>query len=404
MPRTATAPADDEGGEQPENTRRSRDEQADALDQIDSIIADIQGDGGKVLVYRTQGGRDVWLGTVSATEFSLEWLAENHGGGDYRLRFKVGNSFAGCKTVALDPNIKPKAAPAEAAPVPAQNAALEKILERLERLEKPRADWTPEKITAIAGACGSIVGAIAQLLPKQGQRENINDILLAAVLKDRRQDNVNDPLRTLETYERLKAHFGDAMKDEDKDDWLSVIREVTPQIIGALAQRRAAAPAPASVVAMPPHFNGNGKKELPAGTKPDAQAVDAATAPATASPAGEASNPPATSPAVPPSAQDKMTATLSMTLLAGEAGADVDSFADLLDNSLTGSEFEQLCGVLEMDGWFDVLFAGNTRAEAIRPWLTKLRDSILSPPDDEAEDAPAAQAGKKRKPETKVRA
>jgi hypothetical protein len=71
-------------------------------------IADRIGPHVRLKIARTGPGGGRYLTTVRAEYFSLDWLMESFGGGDYHVRAFDGRQYVQSFRIYLDPTVPPK--------------------------------------------------------------------------------------------------------------------------------------------------------------------------------------------------------------------------------------------------------------------------------------------------------
>ena len=67
-------------------------------------------------------------------------------------------------------------------------------------------------------------------------------------------------------------------------------------------------------------------------------------------------------------------------------GAFIDSYLDILNDSLDDEGHEMLVYMLQRDDWISTLFNDNPDVVANRVWFERLREAILNPDDEDTAD------------------
>jgi hypothetical protein len=67
---------------------------------------------------------------------------------------------------------------------------------------------------------------------------------------------------------------------------------------------------------------------------------------------------------------------------AARKGAFIDSYLDILNDSLDDEGHEMLVYMLQREDWISTLFNGNPDVVANRQWFEQLREAILTPEDE----------------------
>lgn len=109
------------------------DEEDDDDVALHQFIGSLEGDAGvAVTVYRVRPNKPLaYLFKCGATDFSLDKLRDDHGGGDFRVRAYRGRALIANKAITVEPPLPPKAALPVATPMGAYTQPnIEAILER----------------------------------------------------------------------------------------------------------------------------------------------------------------------------------------------------------------------------------------------------------------------------------
>jgi hypothetical protein len=84
---------------------------------------------------------------------------------------------------------------------------------------------------------------------------------------------------------------------------------------------------------------------------------------------------------------------------AAKKGAFIDSYLDILNDSLDDEGHEMLVYMLHRDDWISTLFNGNPDVVANRQWFEQLREAILTPEDESTDTAGEATPEPVKEPE-----
>ena len=157
-----------------------------------------------------------------------------------------------------------------------------------------------------------------------------------------------------ETVKLTKELMGPPQPEkEEKDDMLERLMTVGAPLLGAF-MNRGQAPQP----------------------QPQARPV---------APAAPAALPPTQEQLAQAKAQDllnKLRFVTPVLVRAARKGAYLDSYLDILDDSLDDEGYEMLTFMLQRDDWITTLFADNPDVIANRKWFDGLREAILNPDED----------------------
>lgn len=158
----------------------------------DTMLDELGDDVEKIILWKRQAGRLVYVGTLEADEFSLDYVARQWGGGRYLGRLRGASGFLKNRSRAfyIDETIKPEPTPV-ASPAGAQAALVEKLLDKL--TDRAQADGrNPMEIAASLGQVAAtqmqtMMTAMLPLIERitsggGGKGAQANDILEAVQL------------------------------------------------------------------------------------------------------------------------------------------------------------------------------------------------------------------------------
>jgi len=74
---------------------------------------------------------------------------------------------------------------------------------------------------------------------------------------------------------------------------------------------------------------------------------------------------------------------IPLLVSAAKKGADVVTYYNLLCDVVTEDQLNELCNILESENWIEVLFDNAPDVIANKPWFETLRKEILTPEDDD---------------------
>ena len=157
-----------------------------------------------------------------------------------------------------------------------------------------------------------------------------------------------------ENVKLVKELMGNAPEKEEKDDMLEKMMTIGAPLIGAFMSRgQPQQPQPQPVRVNPVQ---------PVQTLPPTQEQLAQS-----------------------KAQDllgKLRFVTPILVRAARKGAFIDSYLDILNDSLDDEGHEMLVYMLQRDDWISTLFNGNPDVVANRQWFEQLREAILTPEDE----------------------
>lgn len=186
-------------------------------ESVSAVMDELGDDVVRVVLFRTRtGGRQVYVGTIDADEFSLDAIARQYGGGRYlaRLRGETGFLPNRSRTFYIDEGLKPEP-------------------ERVGGHDGGRDTLTEKLIDRLAGGGGKdpmeIAAALGQVAATQSQTMMTAMLSmlapLLAKLTETKQTPASDVLAAVEVGMQLGG------RDEG---YLPVIREFGPPIVNAL--------------------------------------------------------------------------------------------------------------------------------------------------------------------------
>jgi hypothetical protein len=77
---------------------------------------------------------------------------------------------------------------------------------------------------------------------------------------------------------------------------------------------------------------------------------------------------------------------------AAKRNSPIESYLDILDDTLDEEGFQLLTLFLEREDWVTTLFSDDDGVKANLSWFENFREMILNPSDDEGEETPKDQA------------
>lgn len=184
-------------------------------DELQAVLAELDSAaGGKVKVERkrTSDGRLEFVAKVEASLFSLEWLQEEHGGGEYRVTvMDAANRYKGSKTLLVSQPLKPAKPVAAAAP-----DGLEKLAAAIQE---------QQKVLTMLLLRGGAPGAAAPVDPEAMRRALLQDLVTMKQLFGDRGSSALDPSSLLELV-KTGVELARDSGGGDGDSWARVVEKL----------------------------------------------------------------------------------------------------------------------------------------------------------------------------------
>lgn len=188
---------------------------------LGTVLAELGEDVTRVVLYRRAGNQpQKYVGSLDASECTLDEIARRFGGGKYLARFASTRGFLGARTFYIDESIKPAASgsPVEVGtytPLQMMERMVDKLADRLDRIQAaPQKD--PVELAV------SLIGALAPVFAKTAGGGG------------------SDPLEAI----RLGVELAEGRAPSD-GGYLPVIREIGVPLVRALDRMSGVRPNPA---------------------------------------------------------------------------------------------------------------------------------------------------------------
>ena len=329
---------------------------------------------GKTTLYRlpADGKKRVYVTTVLNSSFSTQWLAENYGGGNYEVCIRDSSGAVRFREkVDIDASVRPIATPS----VPATNGNGNGQTMDLQKLLMATTGNKQDGLELIKGM-SMIIAAAAPIVQAFANRPtaaptSVSDAILLKLLDDKtsKQQSTLEILEIAERLADLKTGKRASLSDEEEGGG-SMLEKVISAAAGGFASKMmgGGAPAlpeahsgalPANVVALNPAGAEHGKAAAP-GSSPGKEPA--------------------------PAGQSSMTFILEMILRGAERKGDPVSYVNVLEDLFEPADLDMLKAALRSPEWFNQIFpATDKRWIEARPWLSELRDELLTPAEDKNE-------------------
>ena len=339
------------------------DEEKDDISKLQSLLKELDMSGGVARIFRQRPGQAdyPYLSEMPIDAFSLENLKRIFGGGKYLVRFAAkGGRYVRSIRFAIDNCFKGEmdTVPAAAAPVQQQNdnsALLAFMMQQQQNQQQSQQAMMTLMITMMTESQKSMAGVMAAALggksPSEPSSKFIEVMMPMLTESMKPRGGIQE---WAETVKLTKELMGPPQPEkEEKDDMLERLMTVGAPLLGAF-MNRGQAPQP----------------------QPQARPV---------APAAPAALPPTQEQLAQAKAQDllnKLRFVTPVLVRAARKGAYLDSYLDILDDSLDDEGYEMLTFMLQRDDWITTLFADNPDVIANRKWFDGLREAILNPDED----------------------
>jgi hypothetical protein len=350
------------------------DEEKDDISKLQSLLKELDMSGGVARIFRQRPGQAdyPYLSEMPIDAFSLENLKRIFGGGKYLVRFAAkGGRYVRSIRFAIDNCFKGEMdiVPAATAPVQqndSNNTMLAFMMQQQQAQQQQQQNMMTLMMTMMTESQKSMAGVMVAAMGGKPQSEPSSKFIevmmpmLTESMKPR-----GGMAEFAETVKLTKELMGPAQPEkEEKDDMLERLMTVGAPILGAFMNRGNSAPPPQAmrpvVPAHPP--------ALPPTQEQLAQAK----------------------------AQDllgKLRFVTPILVRAARKSAFIDSYLDILDDSLDDEGYDMLVFMLQRDDWITTLFNNNPDVIANRLWFDRLREAILTPDEDTDAAGEAPQPG-----------
>jgi hypothetical protein len=371
-----------------------RDDTHDDVDRIQQLLKELDLTGGVARVFRQRPGRTEYdyEGEIPVDSFSLETIKRVYGGGRYQIKLTAKNGkYVRQVKVSVDPRHKgeiEKSMDSTMSAAPGSNNDLVAFLLKAQQDQQDRAMQSQQQMmTLMVTMLTESQKATATMMAAAFQREPVNvtpqepasrlievmtPFLLQQMQSPRPTSSLAELVENLKVVKELAA--GEPPREEKEEDMLEKVVKIGAPLIGAFMSRGQPMPQ------VPP------------------QMIQRPTIPQ------QASTPPST----PPSATDdaakaaveaKMRSLLGQLRMvtpilvrAAKRNSPIESYLDILDDTLDEEGFQLLTLFLEREDWVTTLFSDDDGVKANLSWFENFREMILNPSDDEGEETPKDQA------------
>ncbi len=338
------------------------DEEKDDISKLQSLLKELDMSGGVARIFRQRPGQAdyPYLSEMPIDAFSLENLKRIFGGGKYLVRFAAkGGRYVRSIRFAIDNCFKGEmdiVPPTTAAPAQnndSTNALLAFMMQQQQAQQQQQQNMMTLMMTMMTESQKSMAGVMVAAMggkPSQEPASKFIDVMMPLLTENMKPRGGIAELA--ETVKLTKELMGSPQPEkEEKDDMLERLMTVGAPLIGAFMNRNQPQPPPQPRPVAP---------ATPAALPTPEQAAQA-------------------------KAQDllnKLRFTTPILVRAAKKNAYIDSYLDILDDSLDDEGYEMLVYALKRDDWISTLFNDNPEVIANRQWFENLREAIVNPDED----------------------
>jgi len=349
------------------------DEEKDDISKLQSLLKELDMSGGVARIFRQRPGQAdyPYLSEMPIDAFSLENLKRIFGGGKYLVRFAAkGGRYVRSIRFAIDNcfkgemDIVPASAPVQQNSD--NNTMLAFMMQQQQAQQQQQQNMMTLMMTMMTESQKSMAGVMVAAMGGKPQSEPSSKFIevmmpmLTESMKPR-----GGMAEFAETVKLTKELMGPAQPEkEEKDDMLERLMTVGAPLLGAFMNRGNNAPPQQAMRPVVP----SQPTALPPTQEQLAQAK----------------------------AQDllgKLRFVTPILVRAAKKNAFIDSYLDILDDSLDDEGYDMLVFMLQRDDWISTLFNNNPDVIANRQWFDSFREAILTPDEDADAAGEAPQPG-----------
>ena len=352
-------------------------EEQDDVQKIQSIVKELDLAGGIARIFRQRPGQAKYeyTGEMPADGFQLESVKRYYGGGDYMIRFAAkGGRYVRQIRFSIDPRIKGEIDKAMEVPVAVQNnsgseqtqSLIAFMMQQQQSQQQQSQNMMTLMITMMTESQKSMAGVIAAAIggkPAPEPSSRFIEVMMPMIAEGMKpRGGISE---VAETMKLAKELMGPPQEKEDKDDMLDKIMTVGAPILGALMSR------------------GNNQSQA---AIPVQRVSPVAPAPALPTPEQVAN-------AKAQALLSQLRMVTPILVRAAKKNSAIESYADILDDTLDDEGFGMLCFMLERPDWVQTLFDNNPDVTANLQWFENFRSVILNPSDDDETASPTGSEG-----------
>ena len=338
-------------------------EEKDDISKLQSLLKELDMSGGVARIFRQRPGQAdyPYLSEMPIDAFSLENLKRIFGGGKYLVRFAAkGGRYVRSIRFAIDNcfkgemDIVPPTAPA-AQQNDNTNTMMAFMMQQQQAQQQQQQNMMTLMMTMMAESQKSMAGVMVAAMggkPSQEPSSKFIEVMMPMLTESMKpRGGIAELAETVKLTKELMGPPQPAEKEE-KDDMLERLMTVGAPLIGAFMNRNQPQQAPQPRPVMP---------SQPAALPPTQEQIAQ----------GKAQD-----------LLNKLRFVTPILARAAKKNAFIDSYLDILDDSLDDDGYEMLTYALQRDDWVTTLFNDNPDVIANRQWFESLREAILHPDED----------------------
>jgi len=338
-------------------------EEKDDISKLQSLLKELDMSGGVARIFRQRPGQAdyPYLSEMPIDAFSLENLKRIFGGGKYLVRFAAkGGRYVRSIRFAIDNcfkgemDIVPQTAPA-AQQNDNTNTMMAFMMQQQQAQQQQQQNMMTLMMTMMAESQKSMAGVMVAAMggkPSQEPSSKFIEVMMPMLTESMKpRGGIAELAETVKLTKELMGPPQPAEKEE-KDDMLERLMTVGAPLIGAFMNRNQPQQAPQPRPVMP---------SQPAALPPTQEQIAQ----------GKAQD-----------LLNKLRFVTPILARAAKKNAFIDSYLDILDDSLDDEGYEMLTYALQRDDWVTTLFNDNPDVIANRQWFESLREAILHPDED----------------------
>jgi uncharacterized protein YoaH (UPF0181 family) len=344
----------------------THEEEQDDVSKIQSLMRELDMSGGVARIFRQRPGqaKHEYEGEIPADTFNLETIKRAYGGGDYQVRFAAkGGRYVRSIRFSIDPRHKGELDKVHETqtPVTQTNDNSQALLAFMMSQQQAQAQQSQQSMTlmmtmmnesqkSMAAIIAAAIGGGRQAVPDTSNK--FIEIMMPMLTESMKPRGGMSELT--ENVKLVKELMSGAPEKEEKDDMLEKMMTIGAPLIGAFMSRgqpQQPQPQPVRVNPVQP------TQSLPPTQEQLAQSK----------------------------AQDllgKLRFVTPVLVRAAKKSSYLDSYVDILNDSLDDEGHEMLVYMLQRDDWISTLFNDNPDVVANRQWFEQLREAILTPEDE----------------------
>ena len=363
--------------------RADREDTEEDVDRIQQLLKELDLTGGVARIFRQRVGKAEfdYEGELPVDNFSLETIKRVYGGGRYQIRLTAkGGKYVKQIKFSIDPHHVGEMDRINQAPNPVTTTTPDNnLITFLLKAQQDSQDRSQQQQAAMMTLMVTMMTesqkATAQMMAAAFHREPINvtpepasrlvEILMPMLIANMQSPKGNNLVELVESLKVVKElATGQPEKEEREEDMLDKIVKVGAPLIGAFMSRNQPMPSPMPVAAPNPQQ----RPQIPVQQEDPARAA----------------------------AETKMRSLLGQLRLvtpilvrAAKKNSAIESYLDILDDTLDEEGFGMLVMFLQRDDWISVLFNDAPGVRENIGWFDNLRAMILNPETDESTEETA---------------